>query len=185
MCEADLRGQHLHESLKDGTVSVWRHHGAPRQLVLRLKHGSVSRAADILSQGMIEKAKAMQLPTDVVVTWVTMPKGRRRRRGIDHGYELARRVAEGLNAQCLPLLIRREGLRHTQEGLNRQKRISNLASAFGCVPMQGECVLLVDDVHTTGATSLYCTMAMLSAGAREVWTLTATAVPDKKREEQA
>ena len=180
-CEADMRGQRLSEPMADGTCSVWRHVGAPRQLVLRLKHGGVLCAADLLAEGMVEAARAMALPPDIVVTWVSMPRLRRRKRGIDHGQELARRVAAGLDAPCRQLMIRQKGLRHTQEGLSRARRQENLWDAFVSLPLEGESVLLVDDVHTTGATAYVCTRALKEAGAGRVHVLTATAVPDAKK----
>lgn len=176
-----MRGQRLPEPMSDGTHSVWRHAGAPRQLVLRLKHGGVMRAAELLAQGLVEAAQNMALPPDTVVTWVPMPDLRRRLRGIDHGRELAQRVAAVLGMPCRQLMLRCKGLRHTQEGLGRVRRQENLWGAFVSLPLEGESVLLVDDVHTTGATAYMCTRALREAGAGEIYVLTATAVPDAKK----
>lgn len=183
-CQADMRASRLQEPLADGTHSVWRHAGAPRSLVLRLKHSGEVRAAELLGAGMVEEARAMGLGKGVIVTSVTMPRIRRQRRGIDHGRVLAERVAEGIGAAYVPLLKRRKGWRHTQAGLNRRKRLENLWDAFTCAPLDGECVLLVDDVHTTGATAYICTRALMAAGAGRVCVLTATAAPEARKEEK-
>jgi len=134
-------------------------------------------------ESMMDTVQKMDLPKDTIVTWVTMPDKRRRKRGIDHGRVLAQCVAQRMNVPCLKLLIRREESRHTQEGLSREQRLRNLEGVFDAIPLNGENVLLVDDVHTTGATALFCTRALLSRGARSVWVLTATGAQEDKQEE--
>ncbi len=173
----------LNEEAEDGTWYSWEHKDAPRALVLQLKHHGVKQAADVLADGMMETVCAMGVPKDIIVTWVTMPEKRRKKRGIDHGRVLAEALAQRMQVPCLKLLNRREGNRHTQEGLGREERLNNLQHAFEAIPLQGENVLLVDDVHTTGATALFCTRALLFAGAGSVWVLTATGVRRKKQED--
>lgn len=153
--------------------SVWRHRGAPRQLVLQLKHGCVAEAADVLARGMAERAQDFALPADAVVTWVTMPDSRRRVRGIDHGRVLAESLARRLYLPCRQLLTRRDQ-GHTQRGLNRKARLHNLEGLFTCEKALDHAVVLVDDVMTTSATVRVCADALLQAGATEVYIITAT-----------
>ncbi len=182
-CRKQMDLRRLDEEAEDGTWYTWEHLDAPRQLVLLLKHSGIMQAAEVLAEGMVKTAGAMNLPEDIVVTWVTMPEKRRKKRGIDHGQVLAESVARRMNAPCLKLLIRREESRHTQEGLSREARLRNLEGVFDAIPLNGENVLLVDDVHTTGATALFCTRALLGRGARSVWVLTATGAKHDKQEE--
>lgn len=163
-CEGDVPGP---------MRSVWTHRGAPRQLVLRLKHQCVAGAAEVLALGMAERAQDFQLPGDTVVTWVTMPRSRMKRRGIDHGRVLAEHLAHRLYLPCRPLLIRRDHGR-TQRGLNRHQRLHNLDGLFSCDAPIPHAVLLVDDVMTTSATVRVCADALLQAGATQVFILTAT-----------
>ncbi len=182
-CRMQMDLRHLDAEAEDGTWYTWAHEDVPRQLVLLLKHSGMAQAAEVLSDGMMDTVQKMDLPKDTIVTWVTMPDKRRRKRGIDHGRVLAQCVAERMNVPCLKLLIRREASRHTQEGLSREQRLRNLEGVFDAIPLNGENVLLVDDVHTTGATALFCTRALLSRGARSVWVLTATGAQEDKQEE--
>lgn len=56
-----------------------------------------------------------------------------------------------------------------QIGLKAAQRRRNLRGAFClCRPLQGERVLLVDDVMTTGATARECSRTLLDGGAGEV-----------------
>jgi predicted amidophosphoribosyltransferase len=62
----------------------------------------------------------------------------------------------------------------SQVGLEAGERWANVAGAFAATPNQvrDERVLLIDDVHTTGATLAACAEALAQAGARQVVGLT-------------
>ena len=64
----------------------------------------------------------------------------------------------------------------TQTLLTREQRAKNMRGAFAVragVKLNGERVVLVDDVFTTGATTSACAQALRAAGAGEVcvWTV--------------
>ena len=67
------------------------------------------------------------------------------------------------------------------------ERRERLAGAFAVPPRRaaqvaGRCLVLVDDVLTSGATADACARALLAAGAREVRVLAAARVPDPRLE---
>ncbi len=152
--------------------SVYRYDGAARQLVLLLKGQCVQDAADVLADAMADEARQMELPPDTVLTWVTMPKARRRVRGIDHGRTLCEAVAGQIGLPVCQLLVR-SGRMHTQRGLNREARLKNLAGTIACPEKISVPVLLIDDVMTTGATAAACAEVLMKAGAPRVYVLTA------------
>ncbi len=74
-----------------------------------------------------------------------------------------------------PDLIQRFKYTQPQIGLKKEERNANLRNAFilrGSRSVEGERVLLVDDVLTTGATAQACARILLKAGAAEVNVLT-------------
>lgn len=162
------------EDMNNGDLySVYRYEGVAKELVLLLKEDRTVMAAHALAIGMAAAIDDMHLPPHTVITWVTMPRIRQIKRGIDHGYELCLAVAQ----RCgLPVrqLFSRTGSVHTQRGLNREKRLKNLAGTFRCDEKLNYPVLLIDDVLTTGATSSACAEVLLAAGATHVYVLTAT-----------
>lgn len=58
---------------------------------------------------------------------------------------------------------------------DRTSRLTNLRGAFRVKEphrIKGKCIILIDDVTTTGATLHECRMTLLEAGAREVFCIT-------------
>lgn len=157
----------------DGVLSVWRHTGVARQLVIGLKHRNMADCAGVLAEGIAARIGEMQLPPDTLLTWVTMPQQRLRERGIDHGRILCEAVAARTGLPCRQTL-KRTGEPGTQQGLTAEERLRNLRNTLeGSGPLHGT-VVLIDDVATTGATAQACMAALYSCGASRVTVITAT-----------
>ena len=108
---------------------------------------------------------------------------RLKKRGFNQAYQLVRdwnNLAKILDPQSPAVQIDRRALiRHKktepQTGLGRKERITNMKNAFTVCDtskIEGEKILLVDDVYTTGATVNECAKALLRAGAANVDVLT-------------
>ena len=101
---------------------------------------------------------------------------RKREREFNQAERLADRLGE---AACLPVrknLLRRIMDTRTQTLLTRRQRAANVRHAFAAQQsgqLDGERVVLVDDVFTTGATTSACAKVLLAAGAGDVcvWTV--------------
>ncbi|MDY0162280.1 ComF family protein [Desulfobotulus sp.] len=111
---------------------------------------------------------------------VPMTKKRIRQRGFNQAGLLARALMEesGWKKGVGPVLDTRHLIRlhHTQSqtGLGREARKANVKDAFGVTDgFEGEHLLLVDDVFTTGATVGACARVLRAAGALSVSVLTA------------
>ena len=106
-----------------------------------------------------------------LITCVPPDPKRLRQRGYHAAQLLAREVARqlGLPFQCL---LRKPRSTPPQVGRPRTERLTALQGAFRARrPGQGESVLLVDDVITTGATVTEAAQTLLRAGFGEVWVL--------------
>jgi predicted amidophosphoribosyltransferase len=90
-------------------------------------------------------------------------------RGYDHAEKLAHGVGRALGLAVVPLL---ERTRYTQEqsSLGHDGRRSNVEGAFRVVNggAEGQELVLVDDVFTTGNTLCACALALKKAGAARV-----------------
>jgi len=98
----------------------------------------------------------------------------------ERGFNQALIIAEAL-AKALPLpldetsLMRVRGSEKYRAGLDPKGRSETVAGAFAVrYPrlIEGEHILLLDDVFTTGATVNACSEALLASGARNVYVLT-------------
>ncbi len=98
----------------------------------------------------------------------------------DREFNQAARIARCLSrATGIPLdnrLLRRVQPTRTQTKLTREERIANVRRAFALcseVRLDGQRIVLIDDVLTTGATTSECARVLRVAGAAEVcvWTI--------------
>jgi competence protein ComFC len=101
---------------------------------------------------------------------------KQREREFNQAGRLAVHLADALKIPLNTKLLRRVTPTATQTLLTRQQRAANMRGAFAIRPggrLNGERVVLVDDVFTTGATTSACGRALLAAGAGEVcvWTV--------------
>ncbi len=107
---------------------------------------------------------------------VAVPLGpqRQRRRGYNQAELLGRALSESLRLPFYASATVRIRETTSQVGLDPQERWANVEGAFRADPsiVAGHTVLLVDDVHTTGATLAACAAALTQAGALRVVGLT-------------
>jgi ComF family protein len=107
---------------------------------------------------------------------------RERERGFNQASDLARALIASATAPGPRLLHALRRVKHTtvQAELPAARRHKNVRDAFaprrGTRPLTGSCVLLVDDVSTTGATIEACARVLKNAGVKEVRAITAARV---------
>lgn len=93
------------------------------------------------------------------------------RRGYNQAALLGKALAVELNTPYLSALLRARPTRQ-QARLTRAERFENVRAAFRIRVepeiLRGKCILLVDDVVTSGATVAACKEGLLAAGARSV-----------------
>lgn len=139
-----------------------------RRLALKLKYGGRMGAARTMAALM-----RRHLPADADLL---VPVPLHRRRLWQRGYNQAGLIAAALAEDDLPFAA--DALVRTRatpvlRGMNGHARRQAVRDAFavttaGAARMRGRHVVLVDDIHTSGATTAACTDALLSAGAAGV-----------------
>jgi predicted amidophosphoribosyltransferase len=117
-----------------------------------------------------------------VVTWVPASPARRRRNGFDHGEVLARAVAASVGSPCRRLLRRIDSSPGGQTGRGRDERLAG-PRLVGCGSSVARAagVLIVDDVHTTGASLRSAAAVLRTHGAARIVGATLAATPARAR----
>lgn len=101
---------------------------------------------------------------------------KKREREFNQAELLAARLSKAAHVPLNTKLLHRVKATATQTLLKREQRATNMRGAFAIrdgVKLDGERIVLVDDVFTTGATTNDCARALRDAGAEEVsvWTV--------------
>lgn len=101
---------------------------------------------------------------------------KKRQREFNQAERLAVRLGSALKIPVHTSLLRRVEPTQTQTLLSRQERAANVRNAFAVRkdrPLDGERIVLLDDVLTTGATTSACARALRRVGAGDicVWTV--------------
>jgi ComF family protein len=156
----------------DRTIRLGPYEGLLRELILRLKHEGGELLAELLADLWAEHAESRlrELQAEVVVP-VPLHWRRRCTRGYNQSEVLARSLAARLGLPCRPGWLRRARFTPDQTRQTAAMRRDNVRNAFQGRPRQGlrqRCVLLVDDVLTTGSTASEAARALRDAGARRV-----------------
>ena len=168
--------------------TIGEYDGALRAIIHALKYQKRRSLARRLAALMRDRGAEVLHGADWIVPVPLHPR-RRRHRGFNQAEDLARHLGLPVRAW----LVRRHHTRPQVE-LPASQRHRNVRHAFevkrrrwshpfdgGDLRLSGRCVVLVDDVSTTGATLEACARVLKQAGVREVRALTAARVVWKPR----
>ncbi len=148
--------------------------GAIDSAIQALKYQERKQLAAPLAAYLIGYLEQHPIPIDALVPVPLHPE-RLTQRGYNQSDLLATHVGEALNIPMRTDLIVRTRNTQQQVHLNRNERRENVQQAFEPAHgsgLDGEAILLIDDVCTTGATLIACAEALQRAGAGEIWALT-------------
>ncbi|MFN4142075.1 ComF family protein [Aestuariivirga sp.] len=142
------------------------------KLVHALKYQDRQEAGLLMARMMARAGWKLLAEADVIVP-VPLHRLRLWQRRFNQSAFLAQHVARLAGKPWRHDLLLRTRRTRAQVGLDQAERRRNVKGAFEVSPggagaLTGKCVLLVDDVRTTGATAEACAAALKAAGAARV-----------------
>lgn len=175
--------------------------GETASLVNRIKNGNrrlayffAEEMSDVFLRSLTEEdlgRYALNVDAGVKNTLLVVPvpltKEKRNTRGYNQAEELAYIITGKLSDAGVSVTLDTELLQKRRENtpqkdLGFAARAKNVAGAYHVhkrKTCQGASILLVDDIMTTGATGSECSKLLFSAGAQEVFFLTAVSLPER------
>ena len=143
--------------------------GPVAEVVKQFKYEGYFGLASPLAELMLAAWPRWKQPVDLVIP-IPLHAARQRERGYNQSELLARVLKSHLDWQVEPAGLKRVRRTRPQVGLNMAERRTNVSGAFiaEAALVQGKKILLIDDVHTTGATLVAAAEVLLDAGAKSV-----------------
>jgi ComF family protein len=156
--------------------SVGAYEGVLQDMIHRCKYGRDVTIGEALGELMADfPYPAFDFRDYTVVMPVPLHVKRLRERGFNQSLFLAKAMAGRHKLKLDYLSLKRTIHTPPQITFGRQEREHNVKGAFAVrtsAKLQGEKVILVDDVYTTGSTAKECARTLIRAGASTVAVLT-------------
>lgn len=117
---------------------------------------------------------AHMVEAEPVLVPIPLHWSRHFKRGYNQAEILSRQLSKVCRLQMDPKVLCRAKATKAHHGLKRAERLLNIQGAFrtNAKRASGKCILLVDDIHTSGATLAEAARSVLDAGSHQVLALT-------------
>lgn len=157
----------------DGVRAAVRYGGLARDLAVRLKHGRRLGLARLMAAAM---ARHVAAEPNALFIPVPLHRWRIWRRGFNQSVEIGRALVRLTGVPMDTGVLARTRATPMLGQLGRRQRARAVQGVFAVAKeakprLHGRHVLLIDDVHTSGATSNACARVLKRAGAASVTVL--------------
>jgi len=178
-CEAKLpySGALLREQRLPSLVGCYSpllYKGSVRQSLLRFKFKGMYSYSETYAKLISKCIDECEVSCDII-SWVPVSRLRLHARGYDQAQKIAQELAK-LRGLPLERLVRKRRHNRRQSSISdASKRKANVSGVYECLKPQlveGKCILLVDDIVTTGSTLSSCAETLKAAGAQSVEAVT-------------
>ncbi|MBO5384142.1 MAG: ComF family protein [Ruminococcus sp.] len=156
----------------DHFVAYCAYKGKIRNAIRIFKYEPCGNSYYAFAFGIVQALRRNQLTNGIdAVTFIPMIKSDERKRGYNQTKLMAKEIHYLLDIPCIDVL---QKIRRTkkQKSMKASERFSNVDGAFDIKPckydIKGKCILVIDDLCTTGSTLSEASRVLKSAGAKTV-----------------
>jgi ComF family protein len=161
--------------LWDSARAALAYGDAARIVAMRLKYGRRAAMAKVMAQYMIPHVvdAVREAGPDALILPVPLHRWRLWHRGFNQALAIARPIGRRLSIPVEPFVLRRSRATRPLRDMNPRQRKRAVQGAFTVEAerrdiLRDKVILLVDDIHTSGATAAACTEVLLRHGAASV-----------------
>lgn len=162
---------------------LW-YEGTVREALLRLKFRGGSALAEPFGE-ILARCAAEQFSGEFdTVTWVPVSEKRLKKRGYDQSRLLAEAMCRHWDTKPVSLLKKAQDNPAQSTLQGESARRANVLGVYDPVnpeAISGKRILLLDDIHTTGATLSECVRVLRDNGAASILCLTAARTPNREK----
>ena len=160
----------------DGAAAALCYRGTVKEALHRFKFGGRPQyAAWFAAEMAAVLAAQLDRWQPTCITYLPLGFLRARERGYNQAELLAQPVAEAFSLPCTPLLRKRlfAGRQSSRTGSERQESAAGSLLPGRGASVEGERILVIDDIITTGSTAGEAVRVLKSMGAESVFVLSA------------
>jgi len=145
-----------------------------RKVAIRLKYGRRTGMARLMAHYMVPHIRSIAESGDSpLLVPVPLHRWRLWNRGFNQSALIAHHLGAATGLPADPFLLRRSRSTRPLRAMSPRAREREVRGAFAIDPsrraaLRGRTVILIDDVHTSGATARACTERLLDGGAAAV-----------------
>lgn len=155
----------------DFCISPLYYRNVVRKSILRYKFRGATGNANAYGKMLAECIRSDSDAVYDIISWVPLSNKRKRSRGFDQAMLLALATALELDDVGIETLRKTRDVQAQSELGDAAERRANISGAYEVVDpeqINGKCILLIDDIVTTGSTLEECASVLISAGADRV-----------------
>ncbi|MGL5784468.1 MAG: ComF family protein [Alphaproteobacteria bacterium] len=159
-------------------LSALAYNDVSKQLLFAFKRGRRLMLTPLFSKWLLNRGSSLLQGADLIIP-VPLHWTRLWQRRFNQSAVLAKFISEKAGIPSSPMALKRIRATPSQGLMARGQRFQNVEGAFQVSKkyksnLKGKVIVLLDDVHTTGATLTACSKALKKAGAKEIRALTLT-----------
>lgn len=175
LCRDCLRSRHRHGKSFDQGRALWIYNGDIQKSVLDYKYKSMKSYTDFYAEETVRVCgEWIRQKNPQVLIPVPLHPRKKRIRGFNQAELLAEAIGRRMELSVKSDILLRKRWTEPQKAISGQARRHNLAKSMEVrhLPEKLRCVMLIDDIYTTGSTMEACAGILKQSGVEKVFFLT-------------